>query len=55
MTKKGARYLFVYEQGYLKLDNDQYMLVHKQDYVKWSFHFEIYVVMIVVQSINQVC
>lgn len=34
VTKKGARYLFVYEQGYLKLDNDQYMLVHKQDYVK---------------------
>ncbi len=33
-TRKGARYVFVYEQGYLKLDNDQYMLVHKQDYVK---------------------
>lgn len=33
-TRKGARYVFVYDQGYLKLENDQYMLVHKQDYVK---------------------
>ena len=33
-TKKGARYVFCYDQGYLKLENDQYMLVIKQDYVK---------------------
>lgn len=33
-TKKGATYYFCYEQGYLKLENDQYMLVVKQDYVK---------------------
>ena len=33
-TQKGATYLFCYDQGYLKLDNDQYMLVQKQDYVK---------------------
>jgi hypothetical protein len=33
-TKKGSQYFFCYEQGYIKLENDQYMLVHKQDYVK---------------------
>lgn len=33
-TQKGAMYHFCYDQGYLKLDNDQYMLVQKQDYVK---------------------
>ena len=33
-TLKGSQYFFCYEQGYIKLDNDQYMLVHKQDYVK---------------------
>lgn len=33
-TKTGSAYYFCYEQGYLKLDNDKYMLVHKQDYVK---------------------
>ena len=33
-TQKGTAYLFCYDQGYLKLDNDQYMLVQKQDYVK---------------------
>jgi hypothetical protein len=33
-TQKGASYLFCYDQGYLKMDNDQYMLVQKQDYVK---------------------
>jgi hypothetical protein len=33
-TQKGSRYIFCYEQGYIKLENDQYMLVHKQDYVK---------------------
>ena len=34
VTKKGATYFFCYDQGYLKLDGDQYMLVQKQDYVK---------------------
>lgn len=33
-TRKGSQYFFCYEQGYIKLDNDQYMLVHKQDYVR---------------------
>lgn len=33
-TKTGSTYYFCYDQGYLKLDNDRYMLVHKQDYVK---------------------
>ena len=33
ITKKGGVYIFCYDQGYLKLDGDQYMLVHKQDYV----------------------
>ena len=33
-TQKGAKYIFCYEYGYLKLENDQYMLVLKQDYVK---------------------
>ena len=33
-TKKGAKYTFCYDQGYLKLEGDQYMLVIKQDYVR---------------------
>lgn len=33
-TQKGAEYFFCYDQGYLKMENDQYMLVQKQDYVK---------------------
>lgn len=33
-TKTGSTYYFCYDQGYLKLENDKYMLVHKQDYVK---------------------
>ncbi|MDX2360473.1 MAG: hypothetical protein QNK23_06680 [Crocinitomicaceae bacterium] len=33
-TKTGSKYYFCYEQGYLKLDNDKYMLVLKQDYVR---------------------
>ena len=33
-TKTGSTYFFCYEQGYLKLENDKYMLVLKQDYVK---------------------
>jgi len=33
-TKQGGVYFFCYDQGYKKLENDQYMLVIKQDYVK---------------------
>nr|AOE12229.1 hypothetical protein [uncultured bacterium]CCG00093.1 conserved hypothetical protein [uncultured Flavobacteriia bacterium] len=33
-TQKGAKYHFCYDQGYLKIENDQFMLVVKQDYVK---------------------
>lgn len=33
-TKNGSDYYFCYEQGYLRLENDRYMLVLKQDYVK---------------------
>lgn len=33
-TKKGSEYIFCYDQGYLKIDENHYMLVHKQDYVK---------------------
>lgn len=33
-TQKGGEYFFCYEFGYKKLDNDQYILVIKQDYVK---------------------
>jgi len=33
-TKKGSEYYFCYDRGYLKMDNNQYMLVHKQEYVK---------------------
>jgi hypothetical protein len=33
-TQKGAKYYFCYDQGYIKIENDQYMLVVKQDYVK---------------------
>ncbi len=33
-TQKGSIYYFCYDQGYIKIENDQYMLVHKQDYVR---------------------
>lgn len=33
-TQKGSQYYFCYEFGYRKLENDQYILVIKQDYVK---------------------
>jgi hypothetical protein len=33
-TQKGNTYFFCYEQGYTKLEGDQFMLVLKQDYVK---------------------
>lgn len=29
-TKSGKKYIFVYEQGYLALDNDWYMIVKKE-------------------------
>lgn len=34
ITKKGGKYYFCYDYGYLKLENDQYFLVQKQDYVQ---------------------
>jgi hypothetical protein len=34
MTQKGGQYFFCYDQGYRQIEHDQYMLVHKQDYVK---------------------
>tara|TARA_B100000963_G_C22616683_1_gene667698 strand:+ start:320 stop:613 length:294 start_codon:yes stop_codon:yes gene_type:complete len=33
-TKKGKNYYFVYELGYLELDEEQFALVKKQEYVK---------------------
>ena len=33
-TQKGSIYFFCYDHGYILLENNQYMLVHKQDYVK---------------------
>lgn len=33
-TQKGSMYFFCYDQGYLRTESDQYMLVQKQDYVK---------------------
>jgi hypothetical protein len=33
-TRKGNTYFFCYDQGYTKVENDQFMLVQKQDYVK---------------------
>lgn len=33
-TQKGTHYHFCYDQGYAKVENDQYVLVWKQDYVK---------------------
>jgi len=33
-TKKGSVYFFVYDYGYLPIENKQYFLVKKQDYVK---------------------
>jgi hypothetical protein len=34
-TKSGKEYFFVYDQGYIKLDDDYFGLVIKQDYVKF--------------------
>ena len=33
-TQKGSKYFFCYDFGYIKMENDQYMLVQKQDYVR---------------------
>ena len=33
-TKKGMRYHFCYDQGYLKLEEGWYALVERQEYVK---------------------
>lgn len=33
-TKAGATYYFCYEQGYLELDNQWFMLVKRQEYVE---------------------
>jgi hypothetical protein len=33
-TQKGGNYYFCYEYGYRKIENNQYILVVKQDYVK---------------------
>ena len=33
-TQKGYNYYFCYDYGYIKLENEQYMLVQKQDYVR---------------------
>ena len=30
-TKNGRNYFFCYDQGYLKLDNNRYLLVKKED------------------------
>lgn len=33
-TKKGDTYYYCYDRGYLKTDEGNYFLVHKQEYVK---------------------
>ncbi|UKN01219.1 hypothetical protein K6119_15930 [Paracrocinitomix mangrovi] len=33
-TKKGGKYYFCYDQGYIKLDDDMYALVVRESYVK---------------------
>ena len=33
-TKQGKTYYFIYELGYLELEDEQYALVKKQEYVK---------------------
>jgi hypothetical protein len=32
-TQQGKQYFFVYELGYLELDNEEYALVKKKDYI----------------------
>lgn len=33
-NKKGQTYFFCYDRGYIQLEDNKVMLVHKQDYVK---------------------
>ena len=33
-TQKGSVYYFCYDQGYTKIEGEQYILVQKQDYVR---------------------
>lgn len=33
-TKKGDTYYFCYDRGYIKLEDNKFMLVHKQEYVR---------------------
>ncbi|OYT15045.1 MAG: hypothetical protein B7C24_15150, partial [Bacteroidetes bacterium 4572_77] len=33
-TKKGQIYLFCYDYGYMKLDNNEVFIVKRKDYVK---------------------
>jgi hypothetical protein len=33
-TKRGTQYYFCYDQGYVRVENDQFVLVQKQAYVK---------------------
>ncbi len=32
-TKKGLQYIFCYDLGYREIENKEYLLVHKQEYV----------------------
>ena len=32
-TKKGLQYIFCYDMGYREIENNEYLLVHKQEYV----------------------
>lgn len=34
LTKSGNAYIFVYDYGYLELDNNMFALVYRQEYVK---------------------
>ena len=33
-TKKGMRYYFCYDYGYIKLEDNQFILVQKQQYIQ---------------------
>ncbi len=33
VTKTSKKYIFVYDQGYLAIDEDYYILVHKKEYI----------------------
>ncbi len=32
-TKEGSRYIYCYEQGYLQIENDYYLLVVKKEFL----------------------